>query len=209
VPVIVISYDHPKLRCSLSKQIKAATRIVLPRNALREILIKPETEDQHFVQMESVRRNVHALSDSSVIGVTEKEIGNSVLERMQNIATIRLALNKAGIASPIHVFGSLDSITTLFYFVAGADIFDGLTWLRYAFKDGHTLYRQDFGITDLGIGAKYPRVEALCWARNYQYMKEMELEMRRFLKEHDFNVFKYHGERMREAFQSIEEEVRT
>jgi hypothetical protein len=142
-----------------------------------------------------------------VIGFTEKEIGNSVFERMQNIAKIRLALNKAGIVSPIHIFGSLDTVTTLFYFVTGADIFDGLTWLRYAFKDGRTLYRQDFGITDLGIGVKFPRVEALCWGRNYQYMKEMELEMRRFLKAHDFAVFRYHGDLLRSAFQSIEEEV--
>ena len=51
-------------------------------------------------------------------------------------------------------------------------------------------------------------VEALCWARNYQYMKEMELEMRRFLKEHDFTVFKYHGDLLRTAFQTVEEEMR-
>jgi hypothetical protein len=208
-PVIVISYDHPKLRHTLAKQIASATGLVLPDGALREILIKPETEGQHFVQVNSVRENVHALSKFDVIGFTEKEIGNSVLERMQNIANIRLALNKAGIGSPIHVFGSLDTITTLFYFVAGADIFDGLTWLRYAFKEGRTLYRQDFGITDLGIALKFPRVEALCWARNYQYMKEMELEMRRFLKAHDFTVFKHHGDFLRTAFQTIEEEMRT
>jgi hypothetical protein len=208
VPVIVISYDHPKLRCALSRQIASAAELALPKNALKEILLKPETDDQHFVQVESVRRNVHSLSKFDVIGVTEKEMGNSVLERMENIATLRLALNKAGIGSPIHVFGSLDTITTLFYFVAGADIFDGLTWLRYAFKDGRTLYRQDFGITDLGIAAKFPRVEALCWSRNYQYMKEMEMEMRRFLKANDFKVFKNHGERLKAAFQSIEEEVR-
>lgn len=208
VPTVVISYDHPRLRLPLSKQINSAASLVLPSNALREILLKPETDGQHFVQVESIRKHIHGLAKFEVIGVTEKEIGNSVLERMENIATIRLALNNAGIGSPIHVFGSLDTITTLFYFVAGADIFDGLTWLRYAFKDGRTLYRQDFGITDLGIAAKYPRVEALCWARNYQYMKEMELEMRRFLKSNDFRVFKYHGERLKAAFQSVEEEVR-
>jgi hypothetical protein len=208
VPAVIISYDHPKVRLPLPKQIAAALELILPKNSLREILIKPETEAQNFIQLDSIRKHIHSLSKFDVIGVTEKEIGNSVLERMQNIATIRLALNKAGIGSPIHVFGSLDAVTTLFYFVAGADIFDGLTWLRYAFKDGRTLYRQDFGITDLGIGTKFPLVEALCWARNYQYMKEMELEMRRFLKGNDFGVFKYHSEILKAAFQSVEEEVR-
>jgi hypothetical protein len=208
VPAVIISYDHPKVRLPLVKQITAATEISLPKNSLREILIKPETDAQNFIQLESIRKHIHSLAKFDVIGVTEKEIGNSVLERMQDIATMRLALNKAGIRTPIHVFGSLDAITTLFYFVAGADIFDGLTWLRYAFKDGCTLYRQDFGITDLGIGTKFPLVEALCWARNYQYMKEMELEMRRFLKGHDFGVFKYHGDKLKAAFQSVDEEVR-
>jgi hypothetical protein len=207
VPVIVISYDHPKLRCPIPKQVKSASALALPKNALREILIKPETSEQNFIKVESIQKNVHSLSKFDVIGVTEKEIGNSVLDRMRNIARVRLALNKAGIASPIHVFGSLDTITTLFYFVAGADIFDGLTWLRYAFKDGRTLYRQDFGITDLGISSRFPTVEALCWQRNYQYMKEMELEMRRFFKASDFSVFAHHGDRLRVAFQSIEEEV--
>lgn len=208
VPAVIISYDHPKVRLPLQQQIAAAAVLPLPKNALREILIKPETEDQHFIQVDSIRKNIHGLSKFDVIGVTEKEIGNSVLERMEHLATIRLALNKAGIVSPIHVFGSLDTITTLFYFVAGADIFDGLTWLRYAFADGRTVYRQDFGITDLGIAAKFPRVEALCWARNYQYMKEMELQMRRFLKGNDFRVFKYHGDKLKAAFQSVEEEVK-
>jgi hypothetical protein len=208
VPTVIISYDHPKVRLPLPKQISAASELALPKNSLREILIKPETEAQNFIQPESIRKHIHSLSKFDVIGVTEKEIGNSVLERMQNIAIMRLALNKAGIGTPIHVFGSLDAITTLFYFVAGADIFDGLTWLRYAFKDGRTLYRQDFGITDLGIGTKFPLVEALCWARNYQYMQEMELEMRRFLKDHDFGVFKYHSQIIRAAFENVEEEMR-
>jgi hypothetical protein len=208
VPTVIISYDHPKVRLPLPKQISAALELALPKNSLREILIKPETEAQNFIQPESIRKHIHSLSKFDVIGVTEKEIGNSVLERMQHIAIMRLALNKAGIGTPIHVFGSLDAITTLFYFVAGADIFDGLTWLRYAFKDGRTLYRQDFGITDLGIGTKFPLVEALCWARNYQYMQEMELEMRRFLKDHDFGVFKYHSQIIRAAFENVEEEMR-
>ncbi len=49
---------------------------------------------------------------------------------MQNIAKLRKALDKAGLNIPLHVFGSLDTVTTPLYFLAGADIFDGLTWLR-------------------------------------------------------------------------------
>ncbi len=126
---------------------------------------------------------------------------------MVNIAKLRIELRRVGLNIPIHVFGSLDSITTLFYFVAGADIFDGLTWLRYAFRNGQTVYRQDYGIHEFGVGTKSPKVEALCWAKNYHYIREMELEMRRFLPAHDFSVFRFHTETLKAAYQNVEEEV--
>ena len=55
---------------------------------------------------------------------------------MKNIAQIRRALDGVGLDTPLHVFGSLDTVTTPMYFMAGADIFDGLTWLRFAFYNG-------------------------------------------------------------------------
>lgn len=124
---------------------------------------------------------------------------------MENIATLRLALNRAGLETPIHLFGSLDTITTPMYFVAGADIFDGLTWLRLAFKDGYTMYKHNFGALALGVDTKAHMVDARCWFNNYYYMKEMQLQMRRFLNDHDFACFKHHGDLIKEAYQSIAE----
>jgi hypothetical protein len=208
VPSAIISYDHPKSRHSVKEQIKRAKKMNLPKgNTVREILLKPETEKQDFVQLEPVLNNIHEFTGFEIIGVTEKGIGNSVLERMTNIARIRRALSGIGLATPIHVFGSLDSVTTFFYFVAGADIFDGLTWLRYAFKGGKTLYRQDFGISDLGISTKSYSVEAQCWHRNYGYMRDMELEMNRFPTNYDFGAFKYHSEALKSAYESVEAQL--
>ena len=209
VPTAVISYDHPKKRHSVREQIHRAKTMKLSReDIVREVLIKPETVGQNFVQMEMVLKNVREFAGVGVIGVTEKEIGNSVLERMFNIAQLRQALTKVGLDTPIHVFGSLDTVTTLFYFVAGADIFDGLTWLRYAFKDGRTLYRQDFGISDLGIATKSYSVEAQCWHRNYSYMTDMQLEMERFPTNHDFRVFKHHVQHLKAGCESVEAKLR-
>lgn len=205
IPTAVISYDHPKQRHSLSEQIHRTKTMKLSReDIVREILVKPETTDQNFIKTESILANIRDFAGIGIIGITEKEIGNSVLNRMFHIAQLRRALDKIGLETPIHVFGSLDSVTSLFYFVAGADIFDGLTWLRYAFKDGRTLYRQDFGISDLGIATKQYSVEAQCWHRNYSYMTDMQLEMERFPTSHDFKVFKYHGEALRAALDSVE-----
>jgi hypothetical protein len=208
IPLVVVTYDHPRIRSSFQEQIDTGLRPVLPPNALREILLKPETTSQHFIQLNSLLKAAQGLAKFDIIGVTEKEIGNSVFERMLNLARLRLALRAEGINSPIHVFGSLDTTTTLLYFVAGADIFDGLTWLRYAFKDGRTLYRQDFGITDIGVTIKSPAVEAVCWSKNYNYLQEMQLEMRRFLNAYDFTVFSHHSALLKSIAENIEESVR-
>ncbi len=205
IPTAVISYDDASRRYPLKEQVRRAYGMKFSRNDIvREILLKPETVGQNFVPMDTVVKTVRDLAEFGVIGLTEKEAGNSVLERMVNIAQLRRALAKVGLNTPIHVFGSLDTVTTLFYFVAGADIFDGLTWLRYAFKDGRTLYRQDFGVSDLGISTKSYSVEAQCWHRNYNYMTDMQLEMDRFLTNRDFGVFKYHGGSLRSACESVE-----
>jgi len=207
-PTVVVSYDHPLVRQPIKEQIRRGKKLALPPGSARELLIKPESPTQKFIQIKSVLTHVDQMFPFQAVGVTEKEIGNSVLDRMFNIARLRQGLKRANLNIPIHVFGSLDTITTLFYFVAGADIFDGLTWLRYAFDEGRTVYRQDFGIREIGIGTKTPSVEATCWSRNYDYMSEMQREMRRFLNEYEFNEFKYHRDGLKAAYVSVEEEVK-
>ncbi len=79
VPTVLISYDHPKERIPIREQIERARGMASGRTGvMREILLKPETKDQTLVQVASVVQNVHALADFDVIGVTEKEIGNSI-----------------------------------------------------------------------------------------------------------------------------------
>lgn len=208
VPTVIISYDHPKERLLLRDQIKRAKGMASSRSdVLREILIKPETEAQNFIKVQSVISHIHALADFDIIGVTEKEIGNSILDRMENIAKVRLALDNAGLDKPLHVFGSLDTISTPMYFLAGADIFDGLTWLRFAFRDGYTIYKHNYGAVELGAAEKAHLIDARCWFHNYGYLRDLELEMRRFLKQHDFRELKYHSDMFREAYQSIAEAV--
>ncbi len=93
------------------------------------------------------------------------------------------------------------------YFLAGADIFDGLTWLRFAFHEGHTIYKQNYGAFKLGMNTKSDVIDGRCWNANYSYVRELELEMRRYLNNADFGVFKYHQELFKSALQSVLEEV--
>lgn len=208
VPSVIISYDHPKERLSIKDQIARATSMAPGRKEFaREILLKPETGDQILLQIDNIVANIHGLADFDIIGVTEKEVGNSIFDRMRNIAEIRRALDKAGLETPIHVFGSLDTITTPLYFLAGADIFDGLTWLRFSFHEGQTIYKQNYGALKLGVRTKAHMIDGRCWNENYYYMKDMELEMRRYLNEADVSVFKHHADLFGSALQSVLEDA--
>jgi hypothetical protein len=208
VPSVLISYDHPKQRLGIKEQIERAKRMGPGCDGfIREILLKPETEKQNYVQLPSVIQIIRGLADFDVIGVTEKEIGNSILERMKNIAKLRRTLDRVGLDTPIHVFGSLDTVTTPLYFLAGADIFDGLTWLRFAFHQGQTIYKQNYGALKLGTATKAHVIDGRCWNDNYYYMKDLELEMRRYLINHDFSVFKYHGALFNAALQNAIEAI--
>lgn len=206
VPSVLISYDHPKERVSIADQIERGHAMAPGRKEfLRELLLKPETELQTLLPITEVIKHVHRFADFDIIGVTEKEIGKSLVDRMKNIAQLRRALERVGLETPIHVFGSLDTISTPMYFLAGADIFDGLTWLRFAFHEGLTIYKHNFGALKLGVTTKAHVIDARCWNQNYYYMTDLELEMRRFLAANDFDAFKYHGPLFRTALQSAME----
>ena len=208
VPSVLISYDHPKERLTFSQQVERAKAMAPGRKEfIRELLLKPETLDQHYLQIATIVNNIQLLTDFDIIGVTEKEVGNSVLHRMQNIAKLRRALSSIGLETPIHVFGSLDTVTTPLYFLAGADIFDGLTWLRFAYHEGQTIYKQNYGACILGVKAAAHFIDGRCWNNNYYYMKDLELEMRRYLSGDDITAFRFHRELFKNALASTTEEV--
>jgi hypothetical protein len=173
----------------------------------RELLIKPETENSKRLHLDRISSALPDVGDFAVIGVTEKEIGNSILNRMLNVARLRRALDCLHPDMPIHIFGSLDTISTYLYFLAGADIFDGLTWLRYAFLDGDTIYRHAYGAMKLPITTNSDIVEGRCWTNNYQYMQEMRLNMIKYLADKQFEHFGKHSELIKQAYQSMNAEL--
>ena len=206
VPSVIISYDHPDQRVPIRQQIDRALDLPLRNSSmLREILLKPESSGQTLLRLPTVLENVRHLAQFDIIGVTEKEVGNSIFDRMKNIAQIRLALDSVGLCTPLHVFGSLDTVTTPMYFMAGADIFDGLTWLRFAYYKGQTVYKHNYGALKYGVRTKAHMIDARCWNDNYYYLKDLELEMRRYLNDHDTGVFRYHSDLFRTALEGVRE----
>lgn len=207
-PTVFVSFDHPKHRQAIADQVARAKLLKLPnKNSSRALLIKPESELSKRLHLNKIIPVIREMTDFAVIGVTEKEIGISVLDRMINIARLRLELDRHFKDLPIHIFGSLDTLSSYLYFLAGADIFDGLTWLRYAFSDGDTIYRHAFGTLTLPISTNSEIVEGRCWSHNYQYMREMRLNMRKFTVDGNFEHFGKHHARIRAAYESMNAEL--
>lgn len=203
IPVVFISYDHPKEKCSYSDQVNNAHTLFNSRECIKEILIKPET-DRIYLDVDKLINEIDLFLDFDIIGLTEKELGNSILLRMENIGRIREAINKNGKETPIHIFGSLDTISTPLYFLSGADIFDGLTWLRFAYHEGQCIYIHNYTAINTGINTKDTLGIAKVWFNNYYYLQQLELEMKKYLKQSDFSCFNYHSELFKQSSESLQ-----
>ena len=105
------------------------------------------------------------------------------MERILNIAKLRYALDDAGIDAPIHVFGALDPVSSGAYFIAGAEIFDGLTWLRYSYDDQvHVcVYHSNHGWLNAGIDSPQERLEVANMCHNTEYLRNFQGRLKTFI----------------------------
>lgn len=128
--VIPVSFDF-HTSGDLHQQIGAASRLQdeFPKLAW-DFLVKPFSKDHAHVDVEEITTHASEISRFPLLGVVEEELGDSILDRARAIRRIRVSLTNAGLKTPIHVFGCLDPDLIITYSLAGADVFDGLQWLR-------------------------------------------------------------------------------
>lgn len=193
-PTLAVSFDHPKRRLTVKEQIKSARTQFQDRKFGRELLLKPSSTSSVRVDINEVLASVYDLRDFDVIGFTEKELGYSIFDRMTKIAKVRQGLERIGLSIPIHIFGSLDTVSTPLYFLAGADIFDGLTWLRYCYMNGQAVYQKNAAALKYGIRINDQDVDPKIWFDNYQEIVNLEYAMKRYIKEQNFSAFNGYAE---------------
>lgn len=209
VPAVFVSYDSAEIRLPLAEQIENAQALFRPyRSHLSALLVKPETDKQRYVKVSNVVAAAREFRLFDVIGFTEKELGNSMLQRMEHIAKIRLALDDAGVQKPIHIFGSLDPISVPLYFMAGAEIFDGLTWLRYGYASGAAIYRHNYAAREIGIDRRDGFVKLKTMQDNLNYLRNLTNQMRRFLNDGDFDKFGSNAVTIRDSVDLLRTRVR-
>lgn len=193
LPTVLISFDHPNIRLPISEQIANARSLFRGKDRyLKEMLIKPESPEHDFVEPERVIGHIAQMRYFDIIGFTEKELGDSIIDRMVNIARIREGMDSAGLKVPIHIFGSLDTVTTPLYFFAGADIFDGLSWLRFMYHSCDTMYRDSYGPKIFSPATSYYKIWVQSIYHNHSYLIQLENNLKKFVST-DYKNFSLFG----------------
>jgi len=198
---VLVNYDNHEKRIKLDQQVEDARKLFSEfPNQLHTILIKPETKYQNYIQCKDIIANIDLLRGFDIVGFTEKEVGRSILERMDNISKIRLALDDDNNTAPMHIYGSLDPMTSIMYFCAGAEIFDGLTWLRYGYMNGTACYYGNFGAISRDISLPDDMMKIYMISDNISYLGRMKNQMLKYLIDGDFKMFGENSEIIRNSF---------
>ncbi|HEX3860667.1 MAG TPA: hypothetical protein VHY35_03150 [Stellaceae bacterium] len=179
VRTVAVNYDCPS--DDLGQQIESAVSLCPGRELGRELLLKPTERVPIAGLINQFSSHVEALSKIDVVGVTEKEAGASLVDQLRVIASLRQQLDRIGLDDlPVHIFGGLDPIRTPLYFLAGADIFDGLAWLRYGFELGRAVYIKPFAALEY---PNLPLQEAEWRIRQSNFIEVTKLQtaMRKFM----------------------------
>ena len=211
VPAVFVNYDHPQIRKPFKEQVKDARILFRPyENQLHLFLLKPETKDQTTLKeaLKSVQADIDNLGLFDIIGVTEKELGSSMIERMTQIGKLRKTMDDAGIKNPIHIFGALDPIAVGLYFIAGAEIFDGLTWIRFAYDNGRCIYIYNRGALNYGLDTKDSQVKRRSMTDNIYELYKFERALRDYITTRNFSKFSPHDDFIKNAIDTLETELK-
>jgi len=175
---------------------------------MTDFIIKPWTPDSQIVDPARMSDADFAnLRDFDIIGVTEKELGRDIFDRIKHIARLRKGLDNANINSPIQVWGGLDPIMTPLLFFAGAAIFVGVSWLRYAYRDGIAINREIYGIvSDMGVTSSRQLNHSYVSFKNLIFLNNLTISLQQWVdfEGKNFDMFQpYIKEYLKAAYETM------
>jgi hypothetical protein len=202
ISAVLVSWDkHGKYL----DQITAAQEFFGARPRFTScILLKPQGSRLEHDFKELSDAEAARLKAFGVIGVTEKELGDSILRRLTTLAQLRLRLDEVGVESPIHVFGGLDPLLTPLYFAAGAELFDGLAWLRYAFMDGMSISRDTMPIFQRNYEKRLPVAIQHIQIQNLDVLTQLSSDLKVFSKSNGNWTKMPRGQFLRPVWEAVE-----
>lgn len=184
LPLVISNFDHLLCGKDIMLQIKSArTFFGKFDGCMTDFILKPWTPDSKFVDPSQMSDSDFSnLNGFDIIGVTEKELSNDIFERLKRIAKLRHRLDKVNVKVPIHIWGGLDPIMTPLYFFAGAEIFDGVSWLRYAYKDGLAINRECYSVcSQRGVTTSRRLNHAYASLDNISALAQMEITLQQWV----------------------------
>ena len=175
--VILVNFDHVgRMEDQMAAAFEDFSRAP---QAATDFLVKP-TDVTALVNLAGLSKHQKTLGEFSVIGITAREIGSSFLKRCRAVVTLRDLLDGAELETPIHVFGAISPYEVLTYFFCGADIFDGLNWLRLAFRDHASITIGESAMEDM----KWDLSELdLCigeWTENLRFLHHLQERLKEY-----------------------------
>ena len=168
---ILVNYDVPG---PLKDQIRWAQEdFSCAPHAAKDLLVKPETLNSqiNIARLITYTQTMHKFD---MIGLTARESGTSLLRRCRAIVTLRNALRGAGLEIPIHVFGAITPAEVLTYFFCGADVFDGLNWLRLSFRYDIPVPVEQLAFREYSAGVADNELRMTEWVANLNLLYRLQ-----------------------------------
>ena len=159
---------------ALEDQIERASEdFSLALHAASDFLVKP-TDATEWINIPKLSQHLEALKQFDAIGVTARELGGSFLKRCSSIVTLRDLLNDACLDTPIHVFGAINPYEVLAYFFGGADIFDGLNWLRLTFRPDGSVPIDESALEEMKWNLPEANLHSEEWTNNLRFLYRLQ-----------------------------------
>ena len=209
LPLVIANFDWDTRHKPYNVQIRSAQDI-FKRFPLwsRNLILKPP-ETKTVITVDQLIPYMSELGNVDIIGVTEKELGRNLLDRLKRIAELRSELTKRQVNAPIHVWGGLDPVVTPLYYFAGADIFDGVSWLRYAFQHGLAVNRESYATLEGNIGMSNDHAVFLSLNNNVSYLQSLSNSLRAVAGSDppNFDVYEYNRDVYKSAFTTMKARI--
>ncbi|SFF72581.1 hypothetical protein SAMN05216353_10712 [Halobacillus alkaliphilus] len=197
--IVIVNYDSEIRKPTKDQMSQAENLFNKFPNFTSDFLYKPEMQEAEYIDANKLIYHLDDITSFSILGLTEKELGSSILKKCETIYSIRRALNAKEIDIPIHIFGCIDPANILAYFLCGADIFDGLSWLRFNFNEsGDASYRNSHAIINGNWDLKMSAVRGKALGDNIKILINLSSQMNRFLNTYDWQMFDYPEKLMNE-----------
>jgi hypothetical protein len=205
IRALVLSYDR---HASYDAQLAAAREFFATRRHLASsILLKPPSEESQYHDFRRLVADAGALRGFDMVSVAEKDLGNTVIKRLKATVELRDLMDAADAPAPIHILGALDPLFTPLYFSAGAEVFDGLTWLRYAYHDGLCVHRDALSLIQRQIDKRDLFTISDGQLRNLDALRELKRDLQVFAdRGEDWAVLR-RGDLLQPAHEALLSEV--